>query len=137
LSEAVPGVLGAIMARSEAQTLRLALLYALLDGCRQIDCAHLDAALALWRYCEASARYIFSKYVGDPLADTMLERLRAAGDSGMTRTAIYQSFHCNIAAERIDTALQLLAAAGLARMVAAATAGKGRPTETWYAIKGG
>src|SRR4029077_10678270 len=37
LSEAHPGLLGAITARAEAQTIRLALIYALLDGEDKID----------------------------------------------------------------------------------------------------
>ena len=39
------GLLGAITARAEAQTIRLALVYALLDRAAQIDVIHLD----VWR----------------------------------------------------------------------------------------
>src|SRR5215831_10677453 len=53
LSEGAPGLLGAITNRAEAQTIRLALIYALLDGAAQIDVVHLNAALAVWRFCEA------------------------------------------------------------------------------------
>jgi hypothetical protein len=35
-----------------------------------------EAALTLWRYCDASARYIFGDLVGDPVADTILRALR-------------------------------------------------------------
>ena len=35
-------------ARAEAQTLRLALIYALLDGAREIDLVHIQVALAVW-----------------------------------------------------------------------------------------
>ena len=59
LAEGSPGLVGALLARAEAQVLRLSCLYAVLDGTATIDTAHLDAAYALWRYCEASARYIF------------------------------------------------------------------------------
>jgi hypothetical protein len=45
LSAANPGLLGAITARSEAQTIRLALIYALLDGKAQIDLVHLKAGM--------------------------------------------------------------------------------------------
>src|SRR5262249_10290624 len=55
LSEGQPGLLGAITARAEAQVIRLALIYALLDKSADIDIAHLQAALAVWEYCEASA----------------------------------------------------------------------------------
>jgi hypothetical protein len=48
LAEPQGGVAGAISARAEAHTIRLALLYTLLDNAREIQPAHLDAALALW-----------------------------------------------------------------------------------------
>ena len=50
LSAPTPGLLGAIIARGEAQTVRLALLYALLDGADAIGKVHLEAALELWIY---------------------------------------------------------------------------------------
>jgi hypothetical protein len=37
LSASQPGLLGAVTARAEAQTIRLALIYALLDGTAEID----------------------------------------------------------------------------------------------------
>jgi Protein of unknown function (DUF3987) len=57
LSEGRPGLLGAVISRAEAQTMRLAMLYALLEGSSLITAAHLQAALAVWEYCEASARW--------------------------------------------------------------------------------
>jgi hypothetical protein len=59
LSEGQPGLFGAVTSRSEAQVVRLALLYALLDMRDKICTRHLQAALALWQYCEESARFIF------------------------------------------------------------------------------
>ena len=52
-------MLGAILGRAEAQVLRLALIYALLDGSAFIDEPHMLAALACWDYAEASARFVF------------------------------------------------------------------------------
>ena len=40
---------GAITGRAEAQTLRLSLLYALMDASRVIRCEHILAASAIWR----------------------------------------------------------------------------------------
>ena len=60
-----PGLFGAITARAEPQTVRLAMLYALLDGSSRIRCRHLEAALALWDYCDASARFLFGNMTGD------------------------------------------------------------------------
>src|SRR5262249_36013415 len=59
LSEGKPGLMGAMIARAEAQVMRLALLYALLDGSDIIRREHMLAALAVWEYYEASARFIF------------------------------------------------------------------------------
>src|SRR5262249_25163478 len=93
LAEGQSGLLGAITARAEAQVLRLSCLYALLDKTAKVDVKHLDATLdvchldaayALWRYCEASARYIFGDMLGDPLADDLRRMLRQAGTAGMT-----------------------------------------------------
>src|SRR5918998_6470629 len=65
LSEGGQGLLGAVTSRAEAQGLRLAALYAVLDCSHEIGAAHLKAALALWDYAEDSARYIFGDSPGD------------------------------------------------------------------------
>lgn len=59
LSEGLPGFVGAVTSRAEAQTMRLACLYALLDQSPLIRVEHLSAAFAVWDYCFASARYFF------------------------------------------------------------------------------
>src|SRR5690606_16668443 len=59
LSEGKPGLLGAATSRAEAQVMRLAMIYALLDRSTVIRREHLVAGLALWSYAEQSARYIF------------------------------------------------------------------------------
>ena len=59
LSEGKSGALGAATARGAAQVVRLSMLFALLDRSEDIRAEHLRAALALWRYCEESARMIF------------------------------------------------------------------------------
>ncbi len=53
------GLAAAVCGRAEAQTMRLAMLYALLDGSDEIRVEHLKAGLAVWRYCEESALCIF------------------------------------------------------------------------------
>ena len=40
---------------------------------------HLQAALAFWKYCDNSARYLFAGTTGDPIADRLLDALREAG----------------------------------------------------------
>jgi hypothetical protein len=87
LSEGKGGMFGLITNRAEAQVLRLSVIYALLDCSRVIQLPHLMAALAVWEYCESSARYIFGDSTGDPIADRILEALRNS-NSGLNRTQI-------------------------------------------------
>ena len=63
------GVTGALTARAEAHTMRLALIYALLDGAISIKVEHLDAALAVWDYAARSAEWAFGDATGVPLAE--------------------------------------------------------------------
>ena len=134
LSEGPPGLLGAITDRAEAQTTRLALVYALLDQNQQIDVVHIDAALAVWNFCVASARYIFGDLVGDPVADTILRALRGAGADGLSRTDLINLFGRNLSANKIDAALiKLLSVGKVRRGSIKKAAGAGRPRETWFA----
>ncbi|HEX3035068.1 MAG TPA: hypothetical protein VHT73_08035 [Thermodesulfobacteriota bacterium] len=72
LSEGKPGLIGALTARAEAYVTRLACIYALLDSSTKIERVHLEAALAVWDYCEESVKYIFQDMTGDPLANKIL-----------------------------------------------------------------
>ena len=129
LSEGMPGLLGAVTARAEAQVIRLALLYALLDCAKAISTAHLAAALALWDYAEQSARVIFGAALGDPVADQLLRLIRAAGAEGMSRTALSNALGRHQSADRIDVALMLLSTKRLATVERVNTGG--RPSEVW------
>jgi hypothetical protein len=131
LSEGKPGLLGAMTSRAEAHVMRLSALYALLDQSAVVKADHLKAALALWEYCEASARFIFGEALGDPLADEILQLLRTTPE-GMTRTDIYNHFGRHQPAEQIMRALTLLAQQGLATYEKQGT--EGRPTTIWTAI---
>ena len=127
-----PGMLGALLARAEAQVLRLSLVYALADGEATIDAPHLYAALDVWRYAEQSAIAIFGDAVGDPLADLILRELRDRKDEGMSRTQIREVIGHHERATAIEAALDLLESRNLARCERVPTGG--RSTERWYAI---
>jgi len=131
LTAEVPGMLGAITARAEAQVLRLAIIYALLGRSDTIKTQHLRAALAVWRYCAHSARYIFGGAMGDRIADRILQALRARKE-GMSRTDIRNLFKRNLDAERISRALDFLAQYSLAACLIEET--EGRPIERWSAL---
>ena len=126
-------MLGAVTSRAEAQCVRLALIYALLDGATNIDLPHIKAALAVWEYAEASAAHIFGASLGDPVADDIYRALRHAGREGMSRTAIRDLFGRNQSADRIGAALALLASKGRAKMEIKQSGG--RPTECWIATE--
>ena len=132
LSEGKPGLAGSVTSRAEAQVMRLANVYALLDCCPEIRREHLAAALALWEYAEESARYVFGGSLGDPVADRILDALREA-ENGLTRTDIRDLFKNNQTAERIVQALALLAEHGRAEFRKMPTGGK--PAERWFALR--
>ena len=130
LSAAKPGLFGAIIGRAEAYVVRLSLIYAVLDCSDCIRPVHLEAALAAWRYCEDSARYIFGASLGDSVADEILAALRDAGASGLTRTEISDVFKRHRTRAELDRAFALLVENGLARRVAEMT--NGRTGERWF-----
>jgi hypothetical protein len=131
LSEGTPGLLGAVIARAEAQVVRLGCIYALLDCSDRIRHEHLLAALGVWDYCEASVRQIFSDTLGDPVADELLRALRVEGAHGMTRTEIRDLFGRNRRQSEIGRALGVLLEHGLAKVAREQTGG--RPAERWFA----
>lgn len=131
LSDGRPGLLGAVTSRAEAQTMRLATIYAILDLSAVVRVEHLMAALALWQYAEQSAKYIFGSALGDPTADAILGALREHC-KGMDRTAIREYFQRHKDAGEISRALNVLEEAGLARKEQQADTG-GRPREVWFA----
>ena len=130
LSEGKPGLLGAMTSRAEAQVMRLAAIYALLDCSSTIRPEHLMAALALWEYCEASAQYIFGDAMEDPVADELLKLLRA-NPNGISRTDIRDYFGRHRSSRQISRALGVLAECDLAHQQTENTGG--RPTERWFA----
>lgn len=133
LSEGKAGLLGSMTARAEAQVLRLSCIYALLDLSNVVRTEHLRAALACWDYCEQSARFIFGEALGDPVADEILNVLKAAGQAGMTRTDLYNHFGRNKKAEVISRALAALAERGKTVCIKEPGDG-GRPVERWKII---
>jgi Protein of unknown function (DUF3987) len=131
LSEGKPGLVGALTARAEAQTLRLSCIYALLDCSPVVDVAHLQAALELWRYCEASTCLIFESGTGDRHADRILQALKVAGKTGLTKTEIsYNVFNRNVTRFELDEALRLIHRLELGYRTEERTTG-GRAVERW------
>jgi Protein of unknown function (DUF3987) len=125
LSRDRPGLLGAILGRAEAQVIRLALIYALLDNKTQIDLLHLRAALAVWGFCEDSATQIWGDMIGDDVSDTIFAALKTAGSTGLRRTEMSNLFSRHVPSARITKVLETLERAGKAERVAGPTVGHG------------
>jgi hypothetical protein len=102
LSEEPPVKLGEILSRGEAQVMRLALLFALLDQSPAIGCPHLKAALSLWRYCEASAAFIFADNLLSPKAGKIIESLK---NGPLTMSQVHGLFKRNATKAEIETAI--------------------------------
>lgn len=128
LSEGRPGLLGAITGRSEAQVMRLALIYAIIDGSEVIRPPHLKAALALWDYSETSAKLIFGEYLGDPTADKILEAIKTNGE--MSDNDIHELFGRHKSMNEREGALRLLKSVGFIERATVYDTG-GRPKTVW------
>ena len=135
LSEGAAGLHGAVTARAEAQVIRLALVYALLDAADQIGAPHLLAAIALWQYCDQTASYIFGASLGDRIADEIMRGLETAGAVGLTRNELRNAFNRHVPSDRIGAALELLRSRNLAERVETVIATGGRPAEVWRVSK--
>jgi hypothetical protein len=120
------GLLGAAIARSEAQCLRLSLAYAIADGADTIDVEHLEAAHALWRYCRATAAMIFPP--STTLADQILAALQDSGSEGITGTTLHALSGRNASAAALQAAVAELVSQELVETVTAPNpSGRGRP----------
>lgn len=135
LADGHAGLFGAVTSRAVAQVMRLACLYALLDCSSVIRKEHLQAALALWQYCEDSARYIFGTATGDKLADKIYSALLEAGEKGLSRAELFDVCGHGTSADALTRATRLLAESGKARTRNQLTEGAKKQTERWYALR--
>lgn len=123
------GTLGVVTARAEAQVLRLALIYTLLDCEDEIGTAHLEAAVAAWNYALASAAFIFGGQVIDPTEQKILSALR---DGPLSTNEIRTSVLANHA-DGLKETLERLQGTGQVTCVSQKTAG--RPRTTWQLMR--
>jgi hypothetical protein len=130
LSNDEPGLAGDILSRSEALVRRLALVQAVLNRADQVRLSELDAALAMWDYCSESVRYIFGTVTGDPLADRVLDIIRAK--PGITQTGLSGALGRNTASADMVWAVDLLEKSSL--IESASVLSPGRPKTTYRAI---
>jgi hypothetical protein len=121
LRESRGGVYGKATERAAPIVTRLSLIYALLDGSPTIEVQHLEAALAVWRYCDYSARLIFVER--DPQTQKPMESLDAKllrminEKPGITRTELRKGISHRVTTDEFDTSVnRLLSAAKIVRI---------------------
>jgi hypothetical protein len=100
LSKENSGLVGAVINRAEAQVIRLSMIYALLEGEHMIDDMHIESALAVWEYCESSARFIFSGRDVDPNVNKLFSLVKEQGK--IEATDVYKHFQNHITKEKMQ-----------------------------------
>lgn len=107
------GPVAQVIARAVPQVLRLSLTFALLDCAAAVDVQHLEAALAVWRYVDASAEYLFGDQKANPDLDRLADFIAAAGDTGRTRQQVNADlFRGHRTAAQLDALIEELVDAG-------------------------
>ncbi len=107
LSREHSGLAGSVINRAEAQTLRLALVYALLDCKGYIDKKHLQSALAMWNYAEQSALYIFRNKEKNDYEQKIVDALE---QGPLNATELSKIFNGHLSKERLQPVLEQLEA---------------------------
>ena len=133
------GLVGAAVARGEPITLRLALIYALLDeralnfdGTCIIHPEHLKAAYALWQYIDTSTKHILGNRIGNSVADRLLVELRANYPNGLDLTQQRDLFARHATESQLCDARATLESRRFIRTVRLSTGG--RPKQISFAI---
>lgn len=121
------GLTGAVLSRAEAQVIRLAVIYAVLDGSSWIEPGHMRAALAVWEYSEASVNRIFEQ-IQSGNEDRIVSLLKEAGK--LKRTDIHSMLGNNLSGAEIDRIKESLVSNRFIS-VNVVHGGRGRPSEEW------
>jgi hypothetical protein len=129
------GPLASVIARAAPQVLRLSLIYALLDqhdGDVQVRVEHLQAALAAWRYVEASARLTFGDLQSNRDLNKLAAAIDSAGDHGLTRDQVRGLFDRHKKRDELDELLRQLTTTGCYTSITEPTGG--RPATRYFAV---
>jgi len=130
LREDRPGFAGAMTARGPSMVIRLSLIYALLDKKTTIGVEHLEAALAVWRYCEASATMLFGGKSGGGIREKLIQLL-----NGGPMTKMEFNKHLTLKEKgEVDKVLSELEATERIRRTKIEHEGPGRPATLWELV---
>ena len=123
------GVVGGVLGRGEAHSLRLSMLMALLAGHAAVDENDLRAGIDLYDYCAASARVIFggAGACETPLDARVIAAIRAT--TGIGRSGIHRALGGKVLGRDLVGSLARLRDSGA--IVAVSLKTGGRPAEAW------
>ena len=128
LDTAKESIAKALLSRWHANSARLSVIYALLDGELTISERHVQAALGCWDYVEASTTYVFGAVAGDRDLGRLIEFIDQS-ETGVSRKAIsVELFQRHRTKAELDALIDKLI--GLGRyeaVVVPPEGGKGRP----------
>jgi hypothetical protein len=132
LSRDIPGKLGVVTSRAEAQTIRIALTCALIDAQKMIDVHHLEASIAIWQYCNDSAKFLFGHANADPDLEKILQSLST---HPMTTSELHELFNGHKKAADLNKLLMQLQMSGkVIGEQAGGGYGKGKGATTWSIV---
>ena len=117
------GLVGAMNNRSEAQTVRLSMLYALLGNSQTIEPEHLESAVALVRYSKNTVNYLFAVNES-PDAKRLIEYLSATGGRAPRHAARTIAFNHRYTSHDFDLLINELVNEGRIEVVKIPTAGR-------------
>ncbi|MDG4790383.1 bifunctional DNA primase/polymerase [Micromonospora sp. WMMD1102] len=126
-----------LLARWHANSARLSVIYALLDGTLDVDERHVRAALACWDYVEASTRYVFGSAAGDRDLGRLMEFIDES-ETGRTRKAIsVELFQRHKTKKELDELLDKLLNLGGYACSRQVGPNGGAPAATYYRVRSG
>lgn len=129
LVEEKTGLYDAATSRAEAHVLRLSMIFALLDGQATIDVQHLQAALAVWEYCDDSAQLIFEENNKQGRTQKRFVKL-VQENPGIMRTELFDRFSHTMTADEKQKIVDHAKAQG--KIVSIQTIVNGRQAELFY-----
>jgi hypothetical protein len=125
MTEERSGLYAMVTSRAEAQVIRLALTYALLDTSPVITVDHLTAAIAVWDYCDASAAYVFGANCPNPLEKRIIDALSGGP---LTTKELHGALGGHTPGDALRGALENLESRGSVGRLKDSTSGRSRTT---------
>lgn len=123
-----------LLVRFHANSARLSLVYAALDGELVIDEPHVQAALAAWDYVEDSTRWIFGSVAGDRDLGRLIEFIREEPDGRTRKQVSVELFQRHKTEDELNALFEKLLSLGGFETAKVRGPSGGRPA-TYYRAK--